>query len=246
MGLCAQTMRAHVGVNGSGQWWTHRAVPRNHWCCHWRPRHAVSRNHWCCHWRPRHALSPSHRQFWTFHFSEFSTSCPNSHPIVMLYQFILTFSLWPFCAHVLHRGNTSFEVWHLQLAKWRDWSRVIRVIVDVCHDSSSSLLDRNQRVIDHFKFHQNKSKFVEEGAVDMTVLNETAWVRSHEPRWTSTEVRTCTTQGENKGRKQQRARAPLRQPSATAPTRRDTAKRELDKISILRGSQNIPPDWESP
>ena len=39
-----------------------------------------------------------------------------------------------------------------------------------------------------------------------------------------TEVRTCTTQGENKGRKQQRARAPLRQPSATAPTRRDTPK----------------------
>ena len=37
-------------------------------------------------------------------------------------------------------------------------------------------------------------------------------------------MRTCTTQGENKGRKQQRARAPLRQPSATAPTRRDTPK----------------------
>ena len=37
-------------------------------------------------------------------------------------------------------------------------------------------------------------------------------------------MRKCTTQGENKGRKQQRARAPLRQPSATAPTRRDTPK----------------------
>ena len=57
-----------------------------------------------------------------------------------------------------------------------------------------------------------------------------------------TEVRTCTTQGENKGRKQQRARAPLRQPSATAPTKRDTQKREQDNVSILRGSQNIPPE----
>ena len=56
-----------------------------------------------------------------------------------------------------------------------------------------------------------------------------------------TEVRTCTTQGENKGRKQQ-----------PAPTERHCAdktlhtKREQDKISILRGSQNIPPDWDSP
>ena len=37
-------------------------------------------------------------------------------------------------------------------------------------------------------------------------------------------MRTCTTQGENKGRKQQRARVPLRQPSATAPTRRVVLK----------------------
>ena len=37
-------------------------------------------------------------------------------------------------------------------------------------------------------------------------------------------MRTCKTQGENKGRKQQRTRAPLRQLSATAPTRRDTPK----------------------
>ena len=36
---------AHVGVSGSGQWCTHRAVPRNHGCRHQRPRHAVSRNH---------------------------------------------------------------------------------------------------------------------------------------------------------------------------------------------------------
>ena len=37
-------------------------------------------------------------------------------------------------------------------------------------------------------------------------------------------MRTCKTQGENKGRKQQCTRAPLRQLSATAPTRRDTPK----------------------
>ena len=83
MRLCAQTMRAHVGVSGSGQWCTHRAVPRNHWCCHWRPRHA---------------LSPSHRQFWIVHFSEFSTSCPNSHLVIKLYQFIITSP----CIHFVH------------------------------------------------------------------------------------------------------------------------------------------------
>ena len=44
-----------------------------------------------------------------------------------------------------------------------------------------------------------------------------------------TEVRTCTTQGENKRRKQQGARASLRQPSATAPTRRDTPERSKTK-----------------
>ena len=37
-----------------------------------------------------------------------------------------------------------------------------------------------------------------------------------------TEMCTCTTQSENKRRKQQRARASLRPPSATAPTNRDT------------------------
>ena len=57
---------AHVDVSGSGQWCAHRAM---------------SRNHWCCHWRLRHALSPSHRPFWIFHFwifhfvSKFSTCC---------------------------------------------------------------------------------------------------------------------------------------------------------------------------
>ena len=61
-----------------------------------------------------------------------------------------------------------------------------------------------------------------------------------------TEVRTCTTQDENKGRKQQRARAPLRRQGATLRRQGATHQREQDKISILRGSQNIPPDWDSP
>ena len=29
-------------------------------------------------------LSPSHRQFWVFPLSEFSTSCPNSHLVIKL------------------------------------------------------------------------------------------------------------------------------------------------------------------
>ena len=41
-----------------------------------------------------------------------STLCPNSHRVVMLKQFIITFTCSYF-AHVLHRGNTSFEVWYL-------------------------------------------------------------------------------------------------------------------------------------
>ena len=46
--------------------------------------------------------------FWIF------TSCPNSNLVVMLYQFIISFTCSYF-AHVLHRGNTSFEVWYLHL-----------------------------------------------------------------------------------------------------------------------------------
>ena len=48
-------------------------------------------------------------------------------------------------------------------------------------------------------------------------------------------------------RKEQHARAPVHQPSATAPTRRHCAnkaqhtKGSRQKISILRGTQNIPP-----
>ena len=52
-------------------------------------------------------------------------------------------------------------------------------------------------------------------------------------------------------RREQRKEATTRS-GATAPTERHCAdkarhtKREQDKISIQRGSQNIPPDWESP
>ena len=42
----------------------------------------------------------------------FSTSCPNSHLVVVLQQFIITFTCSYF-THVLNRGNTSFEVWYL-------------------------------------------------------------------------------------------------------------------------------------
>ena len=97
-----------VDVSGSGQWCTHRAVPRNHRCCHWRPRLA---------------LSPSHRQFWIFHFSEFSTSCPKSHLVVMLYQFIITFPVAILCT-LLHRDNTSFEVWYLHPSRRLQWTAV--------------------------------------------------------------------------------------------------------------------------
>ena len=31
-----------VDVNGSDRWCSHRAMPRNHGCCHWRPRPALS------------------------------------------------------------------------------------------------------------------------------------------------------------------------------------------------------------
>ena len=52
-------------------------------------------------------------------------------------------------------------------------------------------------------------------------------------------------------RREQRKEATTRS-GATAPTERHCAdkarhnKREQDKISILRGSQNLPPDWDSP
>ena len=83
-------------------------------CCHWRPRHAVSRKHGCCHWRSRCALSPSHEQFWIFHFSEFSTSCPSSHLVIKLYQFIITFP----CSHFLHTFCTA-KTRHLRCGIYR-------------------------------------------------------------------------------------------------------------------------------
>ena len=65
-------------LNGCGQWWAHRAVPRKHGCRHWRPCSGVWRKLTCCHWRSRCALSPNRTLFWFF------TSCPNSHLVVML------------------------------------------------------------------------------------------------------------------------------------------------------------------
>ena len=52
-----------------------------------------------------HALSPSHGQFWIFHFSEFSTSCPDSHLVIKLYRFIITFPCGNFSCTLLHRGK---------------------------------------------------------------------------------------------------------------------------------------------
>ena len=52
-------------------------------------------------------------------------------------------------------------------------------------------------------------------------------------------------------RREQKKEATTRS-CATAPNERHCAdkarhtKREQDKISILRGSQNIPPNWDSP
>ena len=99
-----------VGVSGSGRWCSHRAVPRNHGCCHWCPRHGVPRNHRCCHWRPRHALSPSN------HVPSTIMNFPPLVPIlILLSDCINSSSLFPVAilCTLLHRENTSFEVWHL-------------------------------------------------------------------------------------------------------------------------------------
>ena len=72
----------------------------------------VPRKHRCCHWHSRCALSPTHR-FCTalnFHFvPKFSSFCHAAaiHHIVIF-------------AHVLHRRNTSFEVWYLRDAHEND------------------------------------------------------------------------------------------------------------------------------
>ena len=48
------------------------------------------------------------------HYYEFPTSCPNSHLVVRLYQFIITVPVAILCT-LLHRENTSFEVWYFTL-----------------------------------------------------------------------------------------------------------------------------------
>ena len=102
---------AHVGVSGSGRWCSHRAVPRNHGCCHWCPRHAVPRNPRCCHWRPRHALSPNNHVPSTI--MNFSLLVPM---LILLSDCINSSSLFPVAilCTLLHRENTSFEVWCFQ------------------------------------------------------------------------------------------------------------------------------------
>ena len=86
---------AHVGVSGSGRWCSHRAVPRDHECCHWRPRHA---------------LSPSN------HVQSTIMNFPLLVPILnLLSDCINSSSLFPVAilCTLLHRENTSFEVWYL-------------------------------------------------------------------------------------------------------------------------------------
>ena len=99
---------ARVGVSGSGRWCSHRAVPRNHGCCHWCPHRAVPRNHGCCHWRPRHALSPSN------HVQSTIIKFPLLVPI--LSDCINSSSFFPVAilCTLMHCENTSFEVWYFQ------------------------------------------------------------------------------------------------------------------------------------
>ena len=64
-------------------------------------------NHRCCHWRPRHALSPNN------HVPSTIMNFPLFVPIlILLSDCINSSSLFPVYT-VLHRENTSFEVWHL-------------------------------------------------------------------------------------------------------------------------------------
>ena len=86
-----------VDVSGSGRWCSHRAVPRNHGCLSLvsgvMQYHAIID---VVIGRPRHALSPSNRVSSTV--MNLPTSCPNSHVVVRLYQFIITF----LCSHFVH------------------------------------------------------------------------------------------------------------------------------------------------
>ena len=122
-----------VDVSGSGRWCSHRAAPRNHECCHWCSRHAVPRNHRCCHWRPRHALSPCNHNPLSciFHFlSQFSSCC----------QTFNSSSLFPVAilCTLLHRENTSFEVWYLQFLDFRQ--TILKRSIRSSHSFSATFL----------------------------------------------------------------------------------------------------------
>ena len=76
----------------------------------------MSRNHRCCHWRPRHALSPSNHVLSTI------MNVPLRVPIfILLSCCINSSSLFPkaILCTLLHRENTSFEVWYLQSGLFR-------------------------------------------------------------------------------------------------------------------------------
>ena len=59
-------------LSGCGCRCTHRAVPREHRCCHWRLYRGVSHKHGRRHWHSRCALSPTQR---FFHFVPTFSSC---------------------------------------------------------------------------------------------------------------------------------------------------------------------------
>ena len=131
---------AHVGVSGSGRWCSHRAVPRNHECCHWCPRHAVPRNHRCCHWCPRHAVPRNHR---CCHWRPRHALSPCNHVQSTIMNFPLlvpilnllsactnSSSLFPVAVlcTLLHRENTSFEVRYFLVVQVVLVVLVVRVI----------------------------------------------------------------------------------------------------------------------
>ena len=71
--------------------------------------HAIIR---CCHWRQRHALSPSNHVQSTIMI--FPLLVPN---LILLSDCINSSSLFPVAilCTLLHRENTSFEVWYLHV-----------------------------------------------------------------------------------------------------------------------------------
>ena len=86
-----------VDVSGSGRWCSHRAV---------------SRNHWCCHWRSRRALSPSYSKFWIFHLFWIFHFVSNFSSCYQAVSMRHCFSLQPFWAHFC-TAKSSFGVWFL-------------------------------------------------------------------------------------------------------------------------------------